>query len=351
MDKKNFFRLIVSTLFIVTIIFFNAVTHAEIYIGEGSYSMCEFETLGIAKERSKAVAVRNAVEKFCPYVKTYALTKNFNLDSASVEFIAVNVIKLIDEPQFNIENMMIRVTVNAQIDDCDIERLLNMNIYENVIQYKALRRAEVKQTKLIAELKRQSADNPDDKEIIAQKFAEADKIFLSHQKLHEALKLYNKGNYKGTIRLCNEAIELNPTYNFSYNNRALALIGLGHYDEAIKDFETSIKLHAACFNAYNNRGAVYRHLNQYEKAIDDHNNAIRIKPDSEDSYLNRGIDYYCLNDYEQAIRDFDKAIELNPNYADAYYNRGLAYQKIGAEEKAFADFVKAEELGYKAKNF
>ncbi|MBR4903446.1 MAG: tetratricopeptide repeat protein [Selenomonadaceae bacterium] len=351
MDRRNFFRQIISLFFIFAIIFFNAVTHAEIYSGEGSYSMCEFETLGIAEERAKAVAVRNAVEKSCPYVKSYALTKNFNLDSASVEFIAVNVIKLIDEPQFNIENMMIRVTVNAQIDDCDIERLLNMNIYENIIQYKALRRAEVKQTKLIAELKRQSIDKPDDKKIIAKKFAEADKIFLSHQKLHEALKLYNKDDYEGTIRLCNEAIELNPTYNFSYNNRALALIGLGQYDEAIKDFETSIKLHAACFNAYNNRGAVYRRLNQYEKAIDDHNNAIRIKPDSEDSYLNRGLDYYCLGEYKKAIRDFNRAIKLNPNYADAYYNRGLAYQKLCKEEKAKADFTKAETLGYKAKNF
>lgn len=351
MDRKNLFRRIVSTFFIVTVILFNAVTHAETFIGEGFYSMCELEMLEIAKERAKAVAVRNAIEKSCPYVKSYTLTKNSNLDSAAVEFITVNVIKLTDEPHFNIEDMMIRVTVNAQIDDRDIERLLNMNIYENIIQYKALRRAEDKQTNLIAELKNQSADDTYDKEIIAKKFADADKVFLSHQKLHEALKLYNKDNYEGTIKLCNEAIELNPTYNFSYNNRALALIGLGQYDEAIKDFETSIQLHAACFNAYNNRGAVYRKLNQYEKAIDDHNNAIKIKPDSEDSYLNRGLDYCCLGEYKRAIRDFNKAIELNPNYADAYYNRGLVYQKLCKEEKAQADFAKAKALGYKAKNF
>lgn len=351
MDKRNFFRQIVSTFFIVAIMSCTAVIHAETYIGEGFYSMCELETLEIAKERAKAVAVRNAIEKSCPYVKSYTLTKNSNLDSDAIEFITVNVIKLTDEPHFNIEDMMIRVTINAQINDCDIERLLNMNIYENIIQYKALRRAEVKQAKLIAELKNQSADNPDDKETFAKKFAEADKVFLSHQKLHEALKLYNKDDYEGTIRLCNEAIELNPTYNFSYNNRALALICLGQYDEAIKDFETSIQLHAACFNAYNNRGAVYRKLNQYEKAIDDHNNAIRIKPTSEDSYLNRGLDYCCLGKYKRAIRDFNKAIELNPNYADAYYNRGLAYQKLCKEEKAQADFAKAAELGYKAKNF
>ena len=344
MGKKNFFRRILSTIIVATILLFNAATHAEIFTGEGSYSICELETLDIAKERAKSIAVRDAIKKSCPYVKSYVLAKNFNLDSDAVELITVNVIKLADEPRFNIANMTIRATVNVQIDDCDIERWLHMNIYENIIQYKALRRGEDKQTKLIAELKRQLADNPNDKEVLAQKFAEADKIFISHQKLHEALKLYNKDDFNGTIRLCNEAIELNPTYNFSYNNRALALIGLGQYDLAIKDFGTSIKLHAACFNAYNNRGAIYRNLNQYEKAIDDHNNAIRIKPTSEDSYFNRGLDYYCLGDYKKAIRDFNKSIKLNPNYYVAYNGRGVVYLQLKQYKRAIKDFDKAIEL-------
>lgn len=378
MYRRNFLRQVVSTFFAVAILLLGNITYAEIYIGEGSYCVSEGENFEVAKERAKAVAVRNAVEKSCPYVKAYALTKNFNLDSDAVELITVNVIRLVDEPHFNIENMTINVTVNAQIDDSEINRWFYINMYENIIQYKALRRGEDKQDKLIAELKRQSADNPADKEIIAQKFAEADKIFLSHQRLHEALKLYNKNDYEGTIRLCNEAIELNPSYNFSYNNRALARMGLGQYEQAIKDFGTSIQMHSACFNAYNNRGAIYRRLNQYEKAVDDHNNAIRIKPTSEDSYFNRGLDYYCLGDYKkairdfnkalklnptyyvaynsrgvlylqlkkykQAIKDFDRALEINPNYAEAYHNRGLAYQKIDAEEKAQADFAKAAEL-------
>lgn len=329
MNQKKIFQRTISALVIAIVMLFNAVSHAETYTGEGFYMMSSVEGLEMAKERAKADALRDSIEKACVYVKSYAMTKNFYLSSDSIELITVNVIKLADEPQFNIENMTIRATIKAQIDDYDINHWLYMNLHENIIQYKALRRAENKQKHLIKDLKRQLADNPQDKEIIAEKFAEADKAFLSHQKLHEALKLYNKGDYEGTISLCNEAIALNPSYNFSYNNRALALIGLGQYEQAIKDFDTSISLHAACFNGYNHRGNIYRRFGQYEKALSDHNNAIKIKPEAEDSYFNRGVDYYCIGEYEKAISDFDKTLELNPSFESARYYRELCYKALG----------------------
>lgn len=331
MFRVKIFRSLISMVFIAAILLANAITHAEIYIGEGSYVMCELENLDTAKERAKVIAMRDAIEKACGHVKSYALSKNFEFDSDEAELVTVNVIKLAEEPQFNIDNLIISATVKAQIDDAAIDNWFHSFIYESVIQYKALRRAEDKQTELIAELKSQLATNPDDKAIIAQKFAEADNIFRSHQILHEALKLYNRGgkeDYYETIKLCKKAIELNPTYNFSYNNLGLARKMLGQYTAAIQDFTKSIEMKPYCFNAYNNRGNTYRLRDQYDKAIEDHNSAIRIKPTSEDSYFYRGVDYYCLDDYEQAIRDFDKALELNPKYKPAIYYRELCLRAM-----------------------
>lgn len=331
MIRRNFFRQAVSTLFIVSILILSTIAHAETYTGKGSYVMCELENLDVAKERAEVIAMRDAIEKACGHVKSYALSKNFDFDSDEVELVTVNVIKLAEEPHFNIDNLTISATVKTQIDDNDINSWFYTLMYESIIQYKALRRAEDKQTELIAELKSQLAANPNDKEIIAQKFAEADKIFRSHQILHEALKIYNRGSkndYYETIRLCEKAIELNPTYNFSYNNLGLARQMLGQYTAAIQDFTKSIAMKPDCFNAYNNRGNTYRLLNQYEKALEDHNSAIRIKPTAEDSYFNRGVDYQCLDDYEKAIRDFDKALELNPKYKPAIYHREMCLRAM-----------------------
>ena len=331
MFRVKIFRSLLSMIFVAAILLANAITHAETYIGEDSYVMCELENLDVAKERAKANAMRDAIKKVCGHVKAYALSKNFEFDSDEAELVAANIIALAEEPQFNIDGLMISATVKAQVNDSDIRGWFHSFIYESVIQYKALRRAEDKQTELIAELKRQLAANPDDKEMLAPKFAEADNIFRSHQILHEALKLYNRGGkdeYYETIKLCKEAIELNPTYNFSYNNLGLARKMLGQYTAAIQDFTKSIEMKPDCFNAYNNRGNVYRLRDQYDKALEDHNSAIRIKPTSEDSYFSRGVDYYCLNDYEQAIRDFDKALELNPRYKPAIYYRELCVKAM-----------------------
>lgn len=90
---------------------------------------------------------------------------------------------------------MIRVTVKVQIDDSDILRWLNKSEQEKstlVSQMEALREANEEQARQIAELKRQLANNPQDKEQIIKKFEVEDKIFLSNQKVDEGWKLWEK---------------------------------------------------------------------------------------------------------------------------------------------------------------
>ena len=97
---RKIFRRTVSMLFAVAIMFFVAVTHAEIYTGEGAYVMSEGENLGVAKERAKADAMRNACEQAGVYVKSYSRSKNFELEEDIIETMTNNIIKLIEEPHF-----------------------------------------------------------------------------------------------------------------------------------------------------------------------------------------------------------------------------------------------------------
>ena len=141
--------------------------------------------------------------------------------------------------------------------------------------------------------------------------AETD-IALSNQKVDEADKLYDSGNYGDAVQSASEAIELKPDY-------------------------------AA---AYNNRGNSYNALKQYERAIDDYDKAVELDPSYAAAYSNRGNSYNDLGQYERAIQDLDKAIELDPNLAVAHYNRGKCYEALGDTAKAQADFDKAKALGY-----
>ena len=389
MNRGNFFRRGFIALLGVIFALNATVAHAEIYTGEGSYVMSEGENLGVAKERAKADAMRNATEKAGVYVKSYSRSKNFELEEDVIETMTANIIKLVENPHFypletvdNLEGVLIRVTVKVQIDDSDINRWLNKDDNEKsnlVSQMEALRKANEEQARQIAELKRQLANNPQDTERITKEFAAEDKIFLSNQKLDEAAKFYYKGDYNGAIRIYDEAlslnpnnalayygsglayaqglkqyeraiqdydkaIELNPNYAVAYTSRGTSYALLGQKERAIQDFDKAIELNPKHAGAYNNRGLTYRNLGQNELAIKDFNKAIELNPKYDKAYNHRGYTYQILGQYELAIKDYNKAIELNPNYALAYTNRGSSYGILGKYEQAIQDFNKAIEL-------
>lgn len=106
-------------LFFVAIMTFAAVSHAEIYIGEGSYCMSEGENLGVAKERAKADAMRNACEKAGTYVKSYSRARNLELEEDIIETMTANILKLLEEKYLpyeqldNLEGLMIRIVIKV----------------------------------------------------------------------------------------------------------------------------------------------------------------------------------------------------------------------------------------------
>lgn len=354
MNGGNFFRRIFSALFIFAIMLFADVSHAEIYTGEGSYVMSEGESLGVAKERAKADAMRNACEKAGTYIQSYSRARNFKVEEDVIETITAQIIKLVEEPHFypletvdNLEGVLIRVTVKAQVEDSDITRWLDKDDNEKsmlVSQNEALRKANEEQARQIEELKRQLAANPQDKEIIAQKFADEDKIFLSNKKAEEGWNLWAKKDFDRARNLFDEAVKLNPDNARAYFGRGTAYNELTQHEQAIQDLNKAIELNPNNDMAYNNRGIAYQLLNQYERAIQDYNKALALNPNNALSYNNRGSCHNYLGNNEQAIADYNKALALSPNDDMAYYNRGNAYYSLGQYERAIADYNKAIEL-------
>lgn len=355
MTWRKIFRRIVSALFIIGFLLVNAVSHAEIYTGEGSYIMSKAETLEVSRERAKADAMRNACEQAGVYVKNYSRMKNFKLEEDIIETMTANIIKLLENPQFkmlesvdNLEGILIHVIIKVEIDDSDILRWLKKDEHQKselVAQMEALRKANAEQERQIAELKRQLANNPQDKERIAQEFANEDKIFLSNQKVEEAWKFYGRGDYKGAIKLHTEAIEFNPDNALAYYGRAYAYDDLENYQQAIEDCTKAVQFNSPrLVDAYNNRGEAYRKSGNYAQAIADYNKALEFNPNYAKAYNNRGIAYRHLNQYNLAIADYNKALQLNPNYVLAYNNRGWVYYLLKKYERALKDFDKALEI-------
>ncbi|RCV64144.1 Tetratricopeptide (TPR) repeat containing protein [Methanophagales archaeon] len=171
---------------------------------------------------------------------------------------------------------------------------------------------------------------------------------------------YNRGNYDAAIYLFNKAIDLNPDYEYLYNDRGMCYMALGELDTAISEFSKAIELKSDCVEAYYNRGLA--HFKQggwgnegpFDLAIADYGKVTELKPDYADAYYNRGLAYNQLyhyaskpfsaeinETYHKAIADFDKVLELDPTYVLAYAGKGNAYYRNGEFDNATAEFDNA----------
>lgn len=142
-------------------------------------------------------------------------------------------------------------------------------------------------------------------------FATAKHIAAANEKIKEAQRFCEQGNYDAASPIASEALALNQ------NN---ALI-----------WETV--------------GRIYNGKREYDKSIFYYEKAIQLDSKLADAYNGLGRACLELKKYKEAATNFSKYIELNPK-ADAftYQCRGECYQALGEREKAHADFVTARRL-------
>ena len=390
--KKFLFALVMSLLVAST-------SNAEVktYEGTDEYIMNEFETIDIAKQRAKQKAERVAQEKAGVYISSYSEMRNLELVKDEVVAIACGIISIIDTkydvtPLDNANGFLIRATVKANINSDDVNKYLDKGAQEKsaiVTQNKELQAAVAAQDEQISKLKAQietlkaegKLSGKREREKISQEISAEDKIFQSNLKLEEAQKNFYNRNYEESIKLCDEAIKLNPksarayggrggaygvlnqpqktiadctkaieldpNYAQAYNNRGAAYGNLRNFQQALADFNKAIELDPNSALAYNNRGSTILFLGNPDQALNDLNKAIELEPKLDLAYANRGFYYFSMRNFPTAVADFDKAIELNPKLAAAYHFRAMAYQAMGNFTQAQADESKARELGYR----
>ena len=318
-----FTRWIIRLMFMMFITFTsNASAEVKTYSGTGEYIMSEFETLDVAKQRAKQIAERDAQEQAGVYVDSYTKVNNSQVTEEEIVTMTSGIINVIDvqyklTPLSDSKSLTIRADIKANINSEDINKWLEKSVRERSAlseQNKELQKANAEQEKIISDLRKQLSDvkTQQDRERLTREYAEADRIFLANQKFEEAGKFYEKGDFQSVIKLCSQAIEINP--------------------------------HSA--NAYGGRGIAHTHFKRFNNAISDLTKAIQIDPNLKWAYSARAMAYYFSHAYMEAIFDFDIAIQDNLNAAILYQLRGLCFQHIGNNTLAERDFITAKSLGY-----
>jgi tetratricopeptide (TPR) repeat protein len=87
---------------------------------------------------------------------------------------------------------------------------------------------------------------------------------------------FNSGQNEEAIVEYDKAIEINPRYASTYDNKGYSLFLLGRISEAIESASESIRLFANYANAWYNRAGYYSHDNKIEESLSDLQKAITI---------------------------------------------------------------------------
>jgi tetratricopeptide (TPR) repeat protein len=135
---------------------------------------------------------------------------------------------------------------------------------------------------------------------------------------------FNKGDFKGAIKLFNKAIKADPKNTINYCNKAMSLNKLGKYKDAISECDKAIKIDEKCDTAYAYKALSQMAFYKFDDAVASCDKAIEINPDSMMAWANKSVALTLQGKADDALSASKKAISLDPDNAVNWSNMGMA---------------------------
>ena len=131
---------------------------------------------------------------------------------------------------------------------------------------------------------------------------------------------------------------------WAHNLWGVILTDQSEYDEAIEKYQAALEENPEFDLSLNNRGVAWLLKGKHDRAIEDFTDALRLKPDNSEVLNNRGLAWSGKRGFDQAIEDFTAALRLSPDHHEALNNRGVAWSRKGKHDRAIEDFTDALRL-------
>ena len=169
----------------------------------------------------------------------------------------------------------------------------------------------------------------------------------------EALKAFSLGNKTGfakgdtaALPFYKQAVELDPSFAYAYNNLAVRHFNLNEPGVAA---EYSRKAYALRQNLsererFSIEGFYYLNVTgELEKAAQTYELWQQTYPRNFAPYTNLGAIFSYLGNYEKAISEYGEALRLEPNNVVNYSNLGAAYTILNRLDEAEALYKQADD--------
>jgi len=97
------------------------------------------------------------------------------------------------------------------------------------------------------------------------------------------------------------------------------------YDEALSSYNLAIQMNPNYCESYNNKAILLNEIGQFNEALENINKAIALNPEHAEAYNTKGLVLHESHRFDEALQHYNKAIELSPEYLEAYQNMAICY--------------------------
>jgi tetratricopeptide (TPR) repeat protein len=156
-----------------------------------------------------------------------------------------------------------------------------------------------------------------------------------------AQALCQKGEFAEAVRLCKQALEMDPNFAVAHVNLGIAYHKQGELEEAVAEYHKALRIKPDYMGAYYNLGLALVKEGKLDEAIAQYRSALAINPDYEDASYNLANALVKVGKLDEAIAQYRQALQTNPDDAEARNNLGVVLSDQGRWEDAIAQYQEA----------
>jgi tetratricopeptide (TPR) repeat protein len=156
--------------------------------------------------------------------------------------------------------------------------------------------------------------------------------------------LFQIGDYRQAVTVCEQAIRNNGKTETLQYVLAISLHKLGRLDEALRAFASLLASYPNHLAGINEKASTLAELQRYDEALACVEKALQINPRYAESFLAKGNLFAKLKRYDDAIGAFKTAVALNANLLDAYLGMANVLRELGRYDEALPAYDKVLAL-------
>jgi len=167
---------------------------------------------------------------------------------------------------------------------------------------------------------------------MSENASEADARERLEEMFQAGLSTLGDGLAEAAVTIFEDIINLgfsNATLLSTYGN---ALRQSGRFEDAVRVCREAVMLEPKFLGFRINQGAAELAAGRWDEAVGIYLEARALWPDERDVYYNLGTAWLAGRDYESALEVLEKAVEIDPHFAPTWENLGAAKKLMGDAE-------------------